>query len=523
MAPSGVEGARRLKSLASMGLGWVMRADVRVLGVALLVFATGCAAVAPASSRGRNLNHSQRVDATPRGGAPASRGLPLASGDTASHADAWDALLTKAGFEERDSRPVQAGPLTPAQAARLLRGLLGKPVTLGQFPSRLAVGHLLREVLKEGEVSRAELVRRVERFTSLAVLRPDGCLAWVRSGTTQQRVAAVQWRDGAFRAHGFELGRFYDGRTGVFRLLDDELREVDGRHLAEVHDDADYVGRTLDGAEMAFVKLALSLGHFFTDPLDSIASLKNLPAGVAALIQSSPEYFERFKYMTRGEQVQAVAELATNLLLTTGTAVATTRTVTGALAGAEATVPVLTLSAQGALTLERVVVPVGRAAAVLGGGPGAAIILHRASTSGEEGTQPKGPGQWAPASESMKPRARRYQEQITGHSADDAYWIGGTSTNAGGVKFDGFKEGVLQEAKGPGYAKFFEDFDPKRWFKNTGARQLVEQAQRQSDKVLGMGFQIEWHVAEADAAKAIRRLLDGAGVAGIKIVHTPMN
>jgi hypothetical protein len=57
--------------------------------------------------------------------------------------------------------------------------------------------------------------------------------------------------------------------------------------------------------------------------------------------------------MTRGEQVQAVAELATNLLVTTGTATATNRTVTGALAGAEATVPVLSLSAQGTLAIER--------------------------------------------------------------------------------------------------------------------------------------------------------------------------
>ncbi|AKQ70556.1 hypothetical protein A176_007468 [Myxococcus hansupus] len=29
---------------------------------------------------------------------------------------------------------------------------------------------------------------------------------------------------------------------------------------------------------------------------------------MAALIASSPEYFERFRHMTRGEQIQAVAE-----------------------------------------------------------------------------------------------------------------------------------------------------------------------------------------------------------------------
>ncbi|AKQ70557.1 hypothetical protein A176_007469 [Myxococcus hansupus] len=55
-------------------------------------------------------------------------------------------------------------------------------------------------------------------------------------------------------AHCFELERCYDGRTGVHRLLDGELREADRHTLAEVYDDADYVGLTLDGAEAAAVR-----------------------------------------------------------------------------------------------------------------------------------------------------------------------------------------------------------------------------------------------------------------------------
>jgi Restriction endonuclease fold toxin 5 len=190
------------------------------------------------------------------------------------------------------------------------------------------------------------------------------------------------------------------------------------------------------------------------------------------------------------------------------------------LAGAEATVPVLSLSAQGALAIERVSVPVGRAAAVLSGGPGAAIILQRASNAAKSAGPSKGPGQWGPAKESMKPPARRYQEQITGHAADDAYWVGGMSTKEGGVKFDGFKDGVLLEAKGPGYSKFFEGLEPKEWFRHSGAQGLIEQAQRQSDKVRGMGISIEWHVAEKHAATAIRKLLEDADVKGIKVIHT---
>ncbi|TQF12258.1 hypothetical protein FJV41_30075, partial [Myxococcus llanfairpwllgwyngyllgogerychwyrndrobwllllantysiliogogogochensis] len=378
-----------------------------------------------------------------------------------------------------------------------------------------------REVLGSGEVSRAELVRRVERFNHLAVLRPDGCLAWVSNGRTQQRVAPVEWKEGAFRAHGFELGRFYNGRTGVFRLLDDELREVSGFPIADVHDDADVISRTLDGAEEAFVGLALAIGQFFsTSPADNLAALRHMPAAVAALLASSPEYMERFQYMTRGEQIQSVSKLVTNIIATWGTVSATTRTLQGA-ALATAEVPVLSLSAQGALAMERVAVPVGRAAAVLSGGPGAAIILQRASTAAKSGAPSKGPGKWAPANEKMSPRARRYQEQISGHSADEAYWVGGTTTKDGGVKFDGFEKGVLLDAKGPGYAKFFDGLDPKVWFKNSGAKSLLAQADRQLQAAKGVS--IRWHVAEESAARAIQKWLSRNDVRGVEVVFTPPN
>ncbi|RKG73488.1 hypothetical protein [Corallococcus terminator] len=54
-----------------------------------------------------------------------------------------------------------------------------------------------------------------------------------------------------------------------------------------------------------------------------------MPTGVVALIALSPEYFERFRYKTCGEQVQEVAELTKNLLVTKGTATLATHTVTG--------------------------------------------------------------------------------------------------------------------------------------------------------------------------------------------------
>ncbi|WP_233278292.1 Tox-REase-5 domain-containing protein [Myxococcus stipitatus] len=427
-------------------------------------------------------------------------------------------------MEEQDSRPVAGSSLTPTHAARLLNVLLRRDVTLGQFPARVAVGFMLREVLATGEVSRAELVRRVERFSHVAVLRPDGCLAWVLSGRTQQRVGEVEWEDGAFRAGLFELGVFYSGKGGVFRQLNSRLEEVRGGAYADVHDDADYLSRSLDGAEEAFVGLALAVGKFFSSTHEeNLEAFRQMPAAVVALIKSSPEYLERFRYMTRGEQIQAVSRMVTNVIATWGTASTTTRTLQGA-ALATAEVPVLSVSAQGALALERVAVPVGRTAAVLSGGPGAAIILQRAGTEAKQGGPAKEPGEWGPSEEKgASARARAYQEQISGRSYDDAYWVGGVGRKSGGTKFDGFEDGVLLEAKGPGYAEFFEtNLTPKGWFEASGkARDLVDQALRQIGKVKGKGIPIEWHIAEKHAADAIRKLLRSNNAREISIIHTP--
>ncbi|NNC02426.1 hypothetical protein HJC10_06095 [Corallococcus exiguus] len=537
------------------------RAEV-LLGCVALLF-TGCASLPPGP--GRTLSYTSRTDTdvpgarassddAPRASAPepsvkriertprlyrrkavreeatgASPVRAVAMADVARsddvQPDSWEQLLRNAGLEARDERPLE-GVLTPTQAARLMGVLLGKPVTLSTFPPRMAAGFILGEVMEGGEVTRKELSRRVERLSreQIAVLRPDGYLAWALTGRTQQKVAPVAWKDGAFRTHGFELGRFYSGKGGVFRAVDAQLQASDWRPLAEVYDDADVISRTLDGAEDAFVELYHALGHVLTRPVDSIAGLSHLPAGVAALIASSPMYWERFQSMTRGEQIREVSRLTTGLLLTGGAASATTRTLKGMAVGAEVSVPVLSLSAEGALVLERVAVPAGRAAATLSGGPGAAIILQRANTPGNGPAPSKGPGQWAPANESMSPRARGYQEQITGHTADEAYWVGGTSTKAGGVKFDGFRDDVLLDAKGPGYAAFFnDDLTPKDWFRHSGkARELVTQGSRQVEIVGGMGIRIEWHVAEKHAADCIRKLLSDNSVKEIIVIPTPV-
>jgi hypothetical protein len=329
----------------------------------------------------------------------------VASG--AVQVDAFEYLLALAGLDNFNDLPPRGASLTPQEAARVLSVMMNKPVTLSSFPPRMAACYLLREVLEEGEVSREELLRRVERFKTVVVLRPDGYLAWTLNGRTQQKVGPVEWKEDAFRAGPFELGRFYTVKGWVFQQADAQLRPVmEGPGLAEVYDDADYIGRSLEGAEEAFVELYHAIGQFLSHPSDSIAALRHLPAGVAALIASSPQYRERFRYMARGEQVKAASKLLTHLIVTFGTAGGTTGPLTRAVGGLDATVPVLSLSAEGLLVMERIVVPVGKAATVLKGGPWAAVIIQQAGGA-DSGASESSQGQMRPAAEELLQQATR--------------------------------------------------------------------------------------------------------------------
>jgi RHS repeat-associated protein len=130
------------------------------------------------------------------------------------------------------------------------------------------------------------------------------------------------------------------------------------------------------------------------------------------------------------------------------------------------------------------------------------------SSSGSGGE----PGSWQTVNESMPDRSRAYQAGITGRGANEVYVVNG-------VKFDGYKGGTLIEAKGPGYGAFVGPIGRfYRWF-DEGAQALVGQARRQA--TAAGGKTIEWHVAEKEAADAIRNLLQDAGYGTIRVVHTP--
>jgi hypothetical protein len=119
-------------------------------------------------------------------------------------------------------------------------------------------------------------------------------------------------------------------------------------------------------------------------------------------------------------------------------------------------------------------------------------------------------GKWIAKIENMSARARAYQTQITGRN--------GEVYRYNGVEFDGVGNGVLLEAKGPGYSTFIEGSTFKKWFKNES--KLLRQAADQS-RAAG-GLRLEWHIAEAEVARMLTNLFKEKGIGGIAILHTPM-
>ena len=151
---------------------------------------------------------------------------------------------------------------------------------------------------------------------------------------------------------------------------------------------------------------------------------------------------------------------------------------------------------------------VGHAGVLVHNGGGAAF--GKSCFEAAKRAQSKILGQWKNVIESMSARARAYQKQITGRDGK-AYFVKG-------VKFDGVANGVLIDAKGPGYATFVKNGRFLDWFK--GAEELTKQAQNQLRAA--NGTPIRWYVAEAEAAAAIRNMFKDKRITGIEIIHTPI-
>lgn len=109
-------------------------------------------------------------------------------------------------------------------------------------------------------------------------------------------------------------------------------------------------------------------------------------------------------------------------------------------------------------------------------------------------------GSFQSANESMSARAAKYQSQVTGTPNGLVYKVDG-------VKFDGYSNGILQEAKGPGYGNF------------VSKDAIISQGERQT--AAAKGTPIEWHVAEQKAVGPIKDLFTANNIEGINVMHTP--
>ncbi|HLL06318.1 MAG TPA: hypothetical protein VK539_37445 [Myxococcaceae bacterium] len=289
-------------------------------------------------------------------------------------ADDFERLQEAAGLEEKDWH--EAGEELEEGDVRALREvLLRTKITLGNFAPRRALFFLLGQVsAQKEELLYPRLLERVRALRLLVVMRPDGYLARALDGEPLQRMGRLEVREGRLMAGRFEVGTFYWNKAGVFYTVDGSLSRP-GIMMGELGLERDWASAALDGAEDALLEIAQALGQLISSPVRSVQGLTQLPSAVAALIASSPEYFARYSAMPLQEQLREAARLSTHLLTLYGGAAGTATR----LGTAGTRLPVLSLTAEGALALEQVAVPVGATAAALGTGAGAVYVL---TTSG---------------------------------------------------------------------------------------------------------------------------------------------
>lgn len=447
--------------------------------------------------------------------------------------DYFQGLLVRAGVPA-GRLPKEGRRLTPEDAFHLLSWVIQAEVPLRDFgPWRMA-SHLLWQVVVENQqVQRSELHARLRRFQGLLVLRPDGYLVLATTGEAIQHIGTVLLENGALRAEAFEVGPFYAVRQGMLYRLEQDLSVHPDTVLSGVYaPDTGTLGPAVEGAGMAVSDTVSGIVALVLHPGETLEGLAQVPSAVRTLFASAPAYWAHFQVLPHGEQVRAVSRVLTHVLLMCGTASAGAQGVASA-AGRLGSLglPVLSVSAEGALVLSRVAVPAGQLVTAVGTGAQAVYVLHMASVGamaaagsgagGRGGSSwpppPAGPGRWIPKNEGMSESALKYQCQVTGAPPG---WVYRVERAGEACDFDGYRGGFLLDAKGPGYAnKFFDNLKPKPWFEKTGALEMVEYAQRQLR--VANGVPIRWYVAEEKAALAMRELLAAKGIEGIEVLHLP--
>jgi hypothetical protein len=328
--------------------------------------------------------------------------------------DAFQQLQESAGLEEEGWH--EEGEDLESEDAQALWEALGRTkTTLKNFAPRRSLFFLLgQSMAQREEVGYEQLLERVHAMRFLVVMRPDGYLARALDGEPLQRMGRVEVREGRWMAGRFEVGAFYWNKGGVFYTVDGALSRP-GTMMGELGLERDWISAALDGAEDAVGEVAEALGRLLTSPVRSMQELAQLPSAVAALIASSPEYFARFSALPLQEQIREAGRLSTHLLLLRGSAAGTaTRVGTGA-----TRLPVLSVTAEGALALEQVTVPVGATATALGTGAGAVYVLSvSGARPGVDGAGKAAGGGFKPFTEG---NFRENLTRLTGKVPEDAH------------------------------------------------------------------------------------------------------
>jgi hypothetical protein len=423
--------------------------------------------------------------------------------------------------------PVDGRTLSPRQAVELLPHLLSTPITPGNFGPRRMAAHLLLEVATGGvPVSRDELHARMRRFANLLVVRPDGYLVKPTTGVAVQKAGEVVLADdGTLRAGRFEVGPFYAIEGGRLFPVDEKLEVPRGARPAGLYEPDDGVLTPVaEGAVLAVVDMVEGLYRlvFYTE--ETLEGLAQLPGVVRELYENAPQHWEAFRHKPHAERVRTLSRLATGALLVVGTSGA------GAAKAASwggklgrLSIPLLSLSGDGVLAVRLVAVPVGGAVAASGQALSATYVLHMAhvgaqGAAGGGGWPPiGGPGHWIEDTSSMSEPSRAYQAQVTGAPKGWCYRV---CRNGDCVDYDGYdpKTGILLEAKGLGYDKWFKPNLEAR-FEFKGLKALRVQAQKQSR--LAGDLRVRWHVAEPRMVDIFKKLFERWDIEGIEVVYTP--
>jgi hypothetical protein len=117
----------------------------------------------------------------------------------------------------------------------------------------------------------------------------------------------------------------------------------------------------------------------------------------------------------------------------------------------------------------------------------------------------------------MSGDSQRYQTEVTGAPKG---WVYRVRTGPGPrdfVDFDGFKNGVLLEVKGPGYRELLKKMHGKPWFE--GIEEMIDQAKRQSRAA--NETPVQWHFAEREVADIMRIRFQREGLEQIQVLPPP--